>query len=72
MQKYSHRNDDGHPLPHEGQTKIEQAFSIFVQRARNENRNYFGDLVRSNLGNCLQNGCSPQQAVDNLFRRVRR
>ena len=67
------RNDLGHPKPDASkQTKIANAMSLFVQRAQNENRNYFGDLVRSNLGTYLQQGCTPQEAVDNLFRRVNR
>lgn len=64
------RNDDWVPEPNENQTLLEQSFSIFVQRAAREHRSYFGDMVKENLGTYLQNGCSPQQSVDELFKRV--
>ncbi len=66
------RNDDNHAKPNDSQTPVDRAFSIFVQRARSENRNYFGDMVRSNLAGHISSGLNPQEAVDALFRRVRR
>ena len=45
---------------------IEEAMAIFVEWAEQNNRNYFGDLVRENLVLFLAEGCSPSQAVDAL------
>lgn len=64
------RNDKNHPLPSEDQSPLDLAFSIFVQRAKSENRSYFGDTVRDNLGTCLSNGMTPEGAVDALMKQA--
>ena len=51
---------------------IDQAMRIFEDWAQSHNRNYFGDMVRDNLGTYLSQGSSPQEAVDRLVRRAPR
>lgn len=50
---------------------IDKAMQIFENWAESNNRNYFGDLVRENLGDYLNSGYSPQEAVDALITKVR-
>lgn len=64
------RNDLNYPKPSEEQSPQEQAFSIFVERAICENRNYFSDIVKENLNKSLSGGATPQEAVDDLFKRL--
>lgn len=66
------RNDDNHPPPSDEQLPIDRAMSLFVQRARAEDRSYFSDMVRSNLGTALQRGATPEQAVKELFELAQR
>lgn len=51
---------------------IDKAMQIFENWAERNNRNYFGDLVRENLGDYLSSGYSPQEAVDALIARSNR
>lgn len=64
------RNDLNHPKPNDKQTPGEKAMSIFVQWAQRNDRNYFGDMVQSNLNNYISKGCTPEQAVQKLIKRA--
>ena len=66
------RNDDHTPLPNKDQLPIDQAFNHVVQRCRDTNRSYFGDMVRDRLGTYLQNGYTPEEAANALMRQAHR
>ncbi len=66
------RNDTHIPKPNNSQSSSEKAYSIFVERARAEGRNYFGDMVQSNLNNLVSAGNSPEEAVNKLFKQANR
>ncbi len=66
----TYRNDLNYPKPSNDQKPHEKAFSIFVEWAQRNNRNYFGDMVKDNLNASLTCGRTPQQAVEDLIKRA--
>ncbi len=66
----SYRNDLNHPKKGSDQTPQEKAFSIFVEWAQSNDRNYFGDVVKGNLNASLASGKTPEQAVSDLIKRA--
>lgn len=49
---------------------ISKAMKIFVQWAEENDRNYFGDLVRENLKKYLEEGHTPMSAVEALIEKA--
>lgn len=45
---------------------IDQAFQLFEDWAEHHNRSYFGDMVQQNLQKFLDQGDTPEQAVERL------
>jgi hypothetical protein len=64
------RNDLNTPKPSADQSDSDRAFSLFVQRAIIEDRNYFSDLVKENLDNYLSAGKTPEEAVEALYNKA--
>ncbi len=56
--------------PQQKQTSQEKAFALFVQWAIVNNRNYDSDMVKGNLNNSIAAGRSPQQALEDLIKRI--
>lgn len=53
-----------------GEKPQELAYKLFVRRATRAERSWFGEIVQENLNGYLASGCTPEQAVERLFRRV--
>ena len=49
---------------------IEKAMAIFVGWAKQNNRSYFGEMVKQNLSGLLQAGHTPESAVQVLIKKA--
>ena len=49
---------------------VEQAMSLFVDWAKNNNRNYFSDIVKENLQKRIDNGMNANEAFTDFISKV--
>jgi hypothetical protein len=68
----SYRRVDYSPPKGTEKQPIEVAMQIFASWAKENDRNYGGELVKQNLLDELSGGISPEQAVRNFITRATR